>query len=307
MNMQAQLNSAGHTRYAPPSRQARLGALVSRTVERDPTTLWAFLSLISLILAFTSFNFGPILAPKTEAYLHAAHREGHHLFSLQQHYVRLQRDLSTLRDQKSLQDAKITLLEDDRAQLLSRLARLEIEAPRQIAVISGNNDPLVTGSVDNIQAQTDTSQPQLKIYSRPLVTPHTIDPPLTDDDPGTGTMDENTFTNQMPSNSVQETSDGTSDTEQPAAAIQAPFAIDLGVYESEAAARTYWTRLSSRIGTAFLGLSAQVVDAELDGLVTAKKLVIGPLETISESLLLCAQLETHNVKCEIGLFEGKEL
>lgn len=257
-------------------------AKASEQFRQSDVTTWGIVALVCGALAVFGANISAAVPQGILAGLHKTRIEGASVDQLRADVVSLNTETAKLRRENTLLATRFALQETTANAMTRRVGSLEVSLPKLIEALPQTAEidrSSLTGAIgDGATLTYEADGGSVAIRQRPFDVPGAV-----------------------PAQPV------------PAVVAAAPamatlngsaFGIAIGPSVSFANAQTAWSDLSHKLGPLLLGLSPRLLDEAGSD---AKRLVIGPLNQLSDATALCTRLERLAISCMPMPFNGTPL
>lgn len=259
-------------------------AKASEQFRQSDVTRWGIVALVLGGIAVMGSNVSALVPQTVLAGLHKTRLEGASLEQLRQQVAELREETVKLRRDNGVLTARFALDEQQGNEVTRRVGALEVSLPRLLealpdgAQIDRSN---LTAAIGTDAALVyETAGGSVKIRQQPMAAAQ----------PAAGSAQP------LPEPLTQ------------LAALPVPdaaaYGITLGTAITAEQAPQAWRDLNMKLGPLLFGLAPLVADVADSG---DKRIVVGPINRLSEATALCARLERISVACLPTPFTGTPL
>lgn len=255
-------------------------AKASAQFQQSDVTVWGIVAMICGATAVLSANVSAILPSNILSGLHSTRIEGANLNQLRTQVSDLQTESVRLKRENNALVTRFSLQEQASNEVTRRVGSLEVSLPKLIEALPANAEidrSSLTGAIGENEALVyDADGGSVKIRQQPLeslagAAAQPIPQPIA-------------LPAVLPDN--------------------AAYGVAIGRSTSFANAKAQWDDLSIKLGPLLFGLGPLLTDqANTD----EKRILVGPINQLSDATALCARLERISISCMPMPFNGTPL
>ncbi|MHA6299300.1 coiled-coil domain-containing protein [Devosia sp. CAU 1758] len=260
-------------------------AKASEQFRQSDVTLWGIVALVCAALAVFGSNISLLVPQSIVGGLHQPRIAGSSIETLRQQVSELREETNRLKRENELLVSRFAVQERSGNEMTRRVGALEVSVPRIL-------ETLPNGTM------VDRSSLTASIGANETLT--------FDTEGGSVAVRQSTLPDASPAPTA---------TEQPLPALIAPqfamaipnedaYGIAVGAAVPFERTQALWNDLTLKLGPLLFGLSPLVVD-EANG--DDKRIVVGPIEELSEARALCQRFERVSIACIPMPYSGTPL
>jgi hypothetical protein len=247
---------------------------VAGTADRfraSDVTLWGVIALFCWGAAVLSANLSGLLPPGVLAGLHSSRLDGGTVSQLRSQVATLAEESVRLRRETRILLQQFVRAEQASGEVTRRIGALEISVPQLIEQLPRGIDNSPTASIGGETMLVSATGGSVAVTQKPLL-------------PGPPPI--------LPDAATPPTEDAEA------------FGVALGRPVPAGDAAAQWSEVSSRVGPLLLGLAPLLQPSDDSG---ARRIVAGPVQSVSEAASLCTRLDLVGITCEAVPFIGEPL
>lgn len=259
-------------------------AKASEQFRQSDVTLWGVVALVCGGLAILGANISAVIPQNVLGMLHQPRVASASLETLRQQVADLQEEALKLRRETVALSTRSSLQERSGTEVVRRVAALEVSMPKLLEALPSDalvDRTNVTASVgENGQQTFEADGGSVAVRQMPM--------------PGFGTV----ITPDQPL-PAPVTSTAALATPQSQA-----YGLTIGAPVAEGQVDALWTDLTVKLGPLLFGLAPIVAD---DSTGAMKRIVVGPIQELSEARVLCERFERVSIACTPSSYSGTPL
>lgn len=245
-------------------------AKASEQFRQSDVTTWGIVALVCGALAVFGANIGALLPNSVMAGMHKARLEAASIDQLRQQVTSLREDTARLQRDNQQLLARFSLQEQAGTEMVRRVGALEVSVPRLIEALPTN------AQIDRNALTASTGTDNAQSF---------------DADGGSVVVRHSALPGPASSQDVQPLPAPLETAATPANV--SPYGIAIGTPIPLGQATAEWTELTVKLGPLLFGLNPLVVRQGGD----QQRIVVGPIEQLSEATALCQRLERISISC----------
>ncbi len=252
----------------------------SEQFRQSDVTVWGTAALVCGAIAVLSANVSAILPAGLLSGLHSSRIDGANLSQLRVQLVELQTESARMRRENEVLMTRFSMQEQASNAVVQRIGSLEVSIPKLIEALPLDaqiDRSSLTASIKEGEALTyDTEGGSVKIRQQPLASPAVVEPQAMPDQLQTAAV--------LPD--------------------ETRFGVAIGPKIAFEEAQSAWQDISMKLGPLLFGLGPLLAE---DGGTDQKRIIVGPIDQLSEASALCARLERISIPCMPMPFTGTPL
>lgn len=258
-------------------------AKASEQFRQSDVTTWGIVALVLSGIAVMGANVSALMPPGVLAGLHKTRIEGASIEQLRAQVSELRDEQIRLRRETSVLTARFSLDEQRGNDITRRVGALEVSLPNLLEALPDN------ANIDRGSLTAAIGNDPALVYEADGGSVVVRQQPMAEAQPAAGSQPLPAPVEQVASIPVPN---------------EAAFGVALGPPVAFEQAPDAWRDLTMKLGPLLFGLAPMLVEeANSDN----KRLIVGPINQLSEATALCARLERLSVSCLPMPFTGTPL